>query len=144
MASIVKLIPREKCGQAEIDRQKKGLIEDSLYRASEGTPFCNQRWLGFFSPLAIPCTPPPWGTLASIDLVSGDIDWQVPLGTTRDLAPFPVWFIKGVPNIGGPLVTDTGLIFIAATTDFYIRGFDLNTGDVVWKHRLLQLLMPHQ
>lgn len=137
MASIVKLIPREKCGQAEVDRQKKRLDRRfSFIEPSKGTPFCNQRWLGFFSPLAIPCTPPPWGTLASIDLISGDVDWQVPLGTTRDLAPFPVWFIKGVPNIGGPLVTDTGLIFIAATTDFYIRGFDLNSGDVVWKHRL--------
>lgn len=137
MASIVKLIPREKCAQAEIDRQKKSLDRRfSFIEPSEGTPFCDQRWLGFFSPWAIPCTPPPWGTLASIDLVSGEIDWQVPLGTTRDLAPFPIWFIKGVPNLGGPLVTDTGLIFIAATTDFYIRGFDINTGEVVWKHRL--------
>ena len=137
VASILQLIPRDQCAQAEQDRQKdKQEKRFSFIEASEGTPYCDKRWLGFFSPLAIPCTPPPWGTLASIDLVSGDIDWQVPLGTTRDIAPFPFWFIKGVPNSGGPIVTESGLAFIAATTDYYLRAFDVETGEQIWKDRL--------
>jgi len=34
------------------------------------------------------------------------------------------------------VVTASGLIFIAATTDNYLRAIDINTGDVVWKTRL--------
>jgi len=137
MASIIQLVPRGQC-----EATKVRLAEDSLgakyamVEASEGTPYCDVRWMGFFSPLEVPCTPPPWGTLAGIDLKSGEIAWQVPLGTTRDLAPFPFWFIDGVPNIGGPITTAAGLTFIAATSDFFLRAFDSETGQELWKGRL--------
>ena len=85
-----------------------------LLEPSEGTPYCNRRWLGFVSPSGIPCTPPPWGTLAGIDLKTGNVDWQVPLGTTRDMAPWPFWYIKGSPNLGGPVSTASGLTFIGS------------------------------
>lgn len=62
--------------------------------------------------------------------------WQVPLGTTRDMAPFPFWFIKGAPNLGGPVTTATGLTFIAATTDHFLRAFNTRTGEELWKGRL--------
>ena len=32
---------------------------------------------------------PPWGTLAAVDLDTGDILWQVPLGSIPDQAPLP-------------------------------------------------------
>jgi Glucose dehydrogenase len=52
------------------------------------------------------------------------------------MAPFPFWFIKGAPNIGGPVVTQSGVTFIAATTDHYVRAFDTNSGEELWKGRL--------
>jgi quinoprotein glucose dehydrogenase len=56
----------------------------------------------------------------------GTINWQVPLGTIEDLAPAPVPNIKyGVPNMGGPIITASGLIFIGAALDDYIRAFSL-------------------
>jgi glucose dehydrogenase len=63
------------------------------------------------SPLGAPCNPPPWGVLTAVDVATGEKRWEVPLGTTRDLAPFPVWLFapKGVPNIGGPITTASGL-----------------------------------
>jgi quinoprotein glucose dehydrogenase len=64
------------------------------------------------------------------------VQWQVPLGTSRDMAPFPFWYIKGSPNIGGPVTTASGLTFIAATTDRYVRAFATETGDELWKGRL--------
>ena len=137
MASLVQLIPREQCEQAAIDRQNDPLQKKfATIEPSEGTPYCDLRWVGFFSPLELPCSPPPWGTIAGIDLSSGDLLWQVPLGTTRDLAPFPAWFIKGVPNTGGPMSTASGLTFIAATTDFFLRAFDTMTGEELWSARL--------
>ena len=60
----------------------------------------------------------------------------MPLGTTRDLAPFPFWFFKGVPNMGGPITTASGLTFIAATTDYFLRAFATETGEELWRGRL--------
>ncbi|MCZ6659533.1 MAG: pyrroloquinoline quinone-dependent dehydrogenase [Gammaproteobacteria bacterium] len=137
MASIIQLIPRDECDAAEIKRQADPLA--SRYGAiepQEGTPYCDLRWISFFSPLGVPCTPPPWGTLTGIDLQSGEHVWEVPLGTSRDIAPFPFWYIDGAPNIGGPLVTASGLTFIGATTDHYIRAFSTETGEELWKARL--------
>jgi quinoprotein glucose dehydrogenase len=52
------------------------------------------------------------------------------------MAPFPFWFIDGAPNIGGPTVTRSGLTFIAATTDYFLRAFATDTGEELWKGRL--------
>ena len=137
MASIIQLVPRSECEAAEAKRLEDPLgSKYAMVEASEGTPYCDVRWMGFFSPLEVPCTPPPWGTLAAIDLTSGEVAWQLPLGTTRDLAPFPFWFIDGVPNMGGPITTASGLTFIAATIDFFLRAFDSETGEELWKGRL--------
>lgn len=78
-----------------------------------------------------PAVKPPWGTLAAVDLNSGEIKWQVPLGEYRELTD------RGIPptgteNYGGPVVTAGGLIFIAATADETIRAFDKETGKVLW------------
>lgn len=133
LGSIIQMVPREQCGLDIQQPLANGVVLDE---PSEGTPYCNRRWLGFVSPLGAPCTPPPWGTLAGIDLREGEVIWQVPLGTTRDMAPFPFWFIQGAPNMGGPVVTRTGLTFIGATTDHFLRAFDTQTGHELWKGRL--------
>ena len=62
--------------------------------------------------------------------------WEVPLGTTRDLAPWPFWYFDGVPSLGGLTSTASGLTFIAATTDDFLRAFDTATGEELWKGRL--------
>ena len=137
MASIIQLVPRAQCEVAKTKRLEDPLgSKYSMVEESAGTPYCDVRWMGFFSPLEVPCTPPPWGTIAAIDLQAGEVVWQVPLGTTRDLAPFPLWFIDGVPNMGGPITTASGLTFIAATSDHFLRAFDSETGDELWKGRL--------
>ena len=69
------------------------------------------------SPLGAPCIAPPWGTLAAVDLSTGDKRWEVPLGTLEEMAPWPLSRIKGAPSIGGPSVSAGGLTFIAATPD---------------------------
>ena len=81
-------------------------------------------------------TPDTWGTLAGVDMRTGEIAWQVPLGTVRDIAPVPIPWKLGVPNLGGPLVTASGLVFIGAAMDDYLRAFDTDTGEELWKGRL--------
>ncbi|MEO5581725.1 MAG: c-type cytochrome, partial [Saprospiraceae bacterium] len=78
---------------------------------------------------------PPWGTLNAIDLNTGDYLWRVPLGE------FPELTKKGVPmtgteTYGGPVITASGLVFIASTRDERIRAFDSKTGKVVWEFQL--------
>ena len=74
--------------------------------------------------------------LAAVDLATGDVRWQVPFGTVRDIGPVPLPWKAGVPNVGGPLVTASGLIFIGAALDDYLRAVDVETGTELWKGRL--------
>lgn len=111
------------------------LDHDSEFAPMEGTPYGMTR-AAFLSPLGLPCTRPPWGILAGVDLASGKIVWRRTLGTTQDIAPMGAAMKFGTPNVGGPIVTSGGLIFIGATMDDYLRAFDVETGKELWKGRL--------
>ena len=102
----------------------------------EGTPDIVER-APLLSSWGMPCTPPPWSTLTSVDLETGEIAWQVPLGSLEELAPaFGRFFEWGTPTQGGPIQTAGGVIFIAATMDRALRAFDSESGEVLWKTRL--------
>lgn len=82
-----------------------------------------------------PCQQPPWGTLNAVDLNTGKIAWQVPLGVVDALQA------KGIPktgiyNLGGSIVTAGGLVFIGATSDRRFRAFDARTGKELWVAKL--------
>ncbi|HKT31049.1 MAG TPA: pyrroloquinoline quinone-dependent dehydrogenase [Gammaproteobacteria bacterium] len=119
------LIPRNQL-EAQED---SGKYDGWEFARMTGTPYGMRRSV-FLSPLHIPCVKPPWGQLAAVDMQTGQIKWQVPLGNVLKF-----WNV-GVPNIGGPIVTAGGLIFIAATVDQDIRAFDLQTGKVLWHYKL--------
>jgi quinoprotein glucose dehydrogenase len=129
---VVTLIPREELPSM----RDSGAWPDSDFANQRGTPYGLRREL-LASPLGLPCTAPPWGTLAAVDLKRNAIRWQVMLGSTRDMTP---WFVPGrtigMPNMGGPIVTNGGLAFVAAATDNYLRAFDVDTGRELWKGRL--------
>jgi quinoprotein glucose dehydrogenase len=104
-----------------------------------GTPFVAiiKPWLG---KLAAPCNAPPWGLLTAIDLQSRKILWQRPIGTTAETGPLgvhlPVGLPTGIFNMGGNVVTRSGVIFMAATADQAFRAIDERTGKVLWSERL--------
>ncbi len=126
---VVRLIPRESF------QRERDADPDHEYGPQIGAPFGLRRDL-LMSPLGLPCVAPPWGTLASVDLRTGAIRWQVPHGSVRDVAPVPLPLTWGVPGIGGPLVTRSGLTFIAGAMDDYLRAFDTESGEELWKGRL--------
>ncbi len=128
---MVALIPRDQLA-AEDD---SGNYKDWEFARMTGTPYGMRRRL-LQSPLGAPCTAPPWGKLVAMDLAKGKIAWSKALGTSRDRAPWPFWNTRGVPNMGGPLTTASGLTFIGATTDNFLRAFDTTSGDEVWTMRL--------
>ena len=123
IAGIIKLIPRDQCAQ------------HPGAHPQEGTPYCVTPDI-LLSPWGLPCTAPPWNTLDAIDLTSGKKMWSVPLGTSRDMAPFPFWFFEGTPGIGGPTVTGSGLVFIAGSGDHNFRAFSTISGAELWSTRM--------
>lgn len=100
-----------------------------------GTPYAVKDKL-FVSPWGAPCNKPPWGGLTAVDLARGTIKWDVPLGSIEDQLPIPIPWNLGMPNIGGPIITASGLIFIAATMDQNFRAFDIETGEELWRDKL--------
>jgi len=75
---------------------------------------------------------PPWGTMNSVDVSTGEYDWRVPLGNVPEKQK-PGAPETGIESWGGPMVTAGGLLFISATRDHKFRAFDSSTGDVLWQ-----------
>jgi membrane-bound PQQ-dependent dehydrogenase (glucose/quinate/shikimate family) len=108
--------------------------EDGEYTPQFGAPYGMFRTFLFAKAHHLPCAPPPWGTLAAVDMATGTIRWQVPLGS---MAPNTPTVPAGAPSLGGPIVTAGGLVFIAGTMiDPSIRAFDVETGKEIWKAQL--------
>jgi quinoprotein glucose dehydrogenase len=127
-----RLVPR-----AEYDELRKKYPEPLDGRAGQpqlGTPYAVQREV-VSGPFGAPCNPPPWGSLAAVDLASGEIRWQRPLGNARDVG-LPFDRDVGLLGFGGPLVTKSGLVFIGASMGNAFRAFDVATGDELWRTTL--------
>ena len=105
------------------------------YNRMRGAPFGMMR-APFFSPAHLPCVKPPWGHLSAIDLSTGKMVWQVPLGSIAEFTRDPEHTPPGSPNLGGPMVTAGGLVFVAGTIDRRIRAFDIETGKELWSAEL--------
>jgi quinate dehydrogenase (quinone) len=94
----------------------------------------------FFSPLGVPCLAPPYGVISAIDLATRKVVWSQPLCTLQDSGPLGLamhlQIPVGLPAIGGPITTASGLVFMAGTQDHYIRALDVRTGRELWKGRL--------
>jgi quinoprotein glucose dehydrogenase len=79
-----------------------------------------------------PAIAPPWGTLNAINLNTGEYVWKIPLGEDKDLKAKGIRN-SGTENYGGPVITASGLLFIAATKDEKFRAFDKKTGKLLWE-----------
>jgi quinoprotein glucose dehydrogenase len=136
LAAMVQLIPLAQANEAEM-RENESRLGDQ-YTRMHGTPFVMRRRF-LRAPSGAPCTPPPWGALVAIDLTTGAKRWDVPLGDPAALRPELAAVSKsplGLPNLGGAIVTASGLTFIAATFDHYLRAFDTATGEELWRGQL--------
>jgi quinoprotein glucose dehydrogenase len=134
IAAVITLIPRAEF-EATRGRATVGERIGTEYAMMHGTPFVLKREL-FLGPSGAPCTPPPFGSLVAVSLRTRQIVWSVPLGTSEGLDKIGIHVPPNIPgaiNLGGPITTAGGLVFIGAATDRYFRAFDLKTGRELWK-----------
>jgi quinoprotein glucose dehydrogenase len=107
--------------------------------AQAGTPYAVSV-RPFLSPLAIPCTEPPYGMISVVDLKTRTVVWTEPFGTGEDSGPLTIPshlpFTMGVPNIGGAVTTRGGVFFIGSAQDNYLRAYETATGRELWRARL--------
>jgi quinate dehydrogenase (quinone) len=127
MASRLSLIPREK-----VPKQMQRYLQLGTPYAASIRPF--------MSPLFVPCTKPPYGRIAVVDLLTRQVVWNKRLGTTNESGPLGtkigLALPMGVPLAAGPIVTRGGVIFFGGGMDRFFRAFDLRTGDELWRERL--------
>jgi quinoprotein glucose dehydrogenase len=134
IAAMVQLIPKASLNRDSIrgDDRARG-ISDFEYNGMRGTPYVMRRRL-IRGPSGLPCSPPPFGLLVGVNLRDATILWRAPLGSL----PIPPGALpegreSGSINLGGPIITASGLVFIGATLDKAFRAFDLETGRVLWR-----------
>ena len=70
--------------------------------------------------------------LNAYNCLTGDYEWQVPLGNYPEKQKLSD-IHTGAENWGGPIVTAGGLVFIAATKDEKFRAFDKSNGKMLWE-----------
>ncbi len=135
------LMHRDDPRVAPLMAQKKGgeNAREASLQTQYNTPYVAvvKAWIGLFG---TPCSAPPWGHLTAVDLKTRQVLWREVLGTARDTGLFGsrlgLPLKTGVPNLGGSIVTAGGVVFIGATTDQYLRAFDVASGKLLWQARL--------
>jgi quinoprotein glucose dehydrogenase len=136
IVAMVQLIPVDQLDTADVSRNASRLGEE--YTRMHGTPYVMRRRM-ITAPSGLPCSPPPFGALVAIDLGTGKKVWDVPLGDPAALKPELSALARtplGTPNLGGPIITAGGVVFIGAAMDHVLRAFDVRTGRELWKGSL--------
>lgn len=135
-AVVSYLMGTEKKDSASLSKVTRGK-EPGLNQAKKN-PYVAYKITGFSKFLdnkGRPAITPPWGTLNAIDLNTGEYLWKVPFGEYPELAQ------QGIPNTGaesygGPVITASGLLFIAGTKDKKFRVYNLRNGELLWQTTL--------
>lgn len=116
--------------------ENKSVDATKLQRLVIDSPYVMDGYRRFLDPDGYPAVKPPWGTLAAINMETGEFAWQIPFGEIPELAKQGLRN-TGSENYGGPVVTAGGLLFIGATNhDNKFRAFDKLTGKLLWETTL--------
>jgi quinoprotein glucose dehydrogenase len=130
LAAEVRLVPRD---QVDTEGKAGRLSGDFEYHPQLGTRYGMVRRFLLGPKTHLPCTPPPWGTLAAVKAATGEIAWQVPLGQFPGTEKMADLQKSGSIALGGPIATAGGLVFTAGTLEAAIYAFDARTGERLWQ-----------
>lgn len=124
---------------AETKKSGKGTDSTGGVVPMRETPYGANRAM-VMSFLGVPCTNPPFGTMAAVDMRTQKVLWQRSMGTPSEFGPLGIKthlpIELGMPTLGGAVTTGSGLVFFSATSDYYLRAMDVMTGAELWKSKL--------
>jgi quinoprotein glucose dehydrogenase len=140
VANYNRLLSRAEADALGLKPMKVGAMGDVGGPAAQaGTPYA-AKILPFLSAIGIPCQQPPYGMISAVDLRTGRLAWTQRFGTAHDSGPLGLSLglpiPMGVPNLGGSVTTGSGLFFIAASQERFLRAYETATGRELWKSRL--------
>jgi quinoprotein glucose dehydrogenase len=127
LVAWVKLIPRAEYATEVHENQDNRIYGE--FGDQQPSPYGLYRTF-LFSLSGTPCNSPPWETTEAVDLFTGKVAWNVPLGT------LVTGKVTGSINLGGPIITGDGLVFTSATLDPHLHTFDLASGKQLWRREL--------
>lgn len=116
-------------GEKSVKEDKQEVVDKPI------EPYKISGYIKFLDKAGYPAIKPPWGTLNAIDLNTGEYKW------TKVFGSYPELEAKGIPqtgseSYGGPVVTASGLLFIAGTKDKKFRVYDKHDGSLLWETTL--------
>lgn len=120
------------------EQELEPLKEPGLVQSPEEAakvPYQISGYTKFLDNNGYPAVNTPWGTLNAIDLNTGEYLWTVVYGE------YPELTAKGIPqtgaeSYGGPVITASGLLFIAGTKDGKFRAYNKKNGELLWETQL--------
>jgi len=127
--AIVRLVPSADFARTRRDSPGIEVTEQ------RGAPFAMSRRF-FLSPSGVPCVAPPWGELVAVHADTGETAWRTTLGDLRSAFELTSVPPTGALNLGGPVTTTTGLVFVGSTIDPHLRAFETKDGRQVWEAEL--------
>ncbi|WP_423146195.1 PQQ-binding-like beta-propeller repeat protein [Rubrolithibacter danxiaensis] len=110
--------------QEPVSKEKTGRVS---YKISGYSKFLDKN--------GYPAVRPPWGTLNAINLNTGEYVWKIPFGEIPELKEKGI-SQTGAESYGGPVITKSGLLFIAGTKDGKLRAYDKKNGKLLWQTQL--------
>ena len=111
----------------EVEGQEIQVPNQPPYKMTGYTKFLDAEGMSAISP--------PWATLNAIDLNTGKYLWKIPVGDEPILAKKGI-YNTGVESYGGPVITENGLLMIAATKDGKFRVFNRFNGKLLFETKL--------
>jgi quinoprotein glucose dehydrogenase len=131
--AVVRYLTRAPQQDYRPKKKSTDVVADEASGGANDMPYKTIGFRRFTDPEGYPATAPPWGTLSAIDLNTGKYLWKIPFGTYPELVAKGM-ADTGSDNYGGPVVTASGLLFIAATVfDQKFHAYDKTTGKLLWE-----------
>jgi quinoprotein glucose dehydrogenase len=132
-SAIVQLFPRQNPPKTGTSSHGGVRLEAEIGEMMQTPYILSRTYLINVEKGRLPYTKPPWGTLAAVNLKTGNLQFEVPLGYMLDPAKYPNARQWGSLNLAGPMSTAGGLVFVAASVDDHLRAFDIESGKLLWE-----------
>lgn len=137
LPTMVQLLKRREFNRLKRSGMHKG--RSAQYTEQDGTPYGMVRFelINSYPDGAVPCLEGPWSTMVAINLATGNVNWEVPVGVAPAVKDDPIASQWGSPvNYGGSLVTQGGVVIVASRADGVLHALDMLSGEELWNYHL--------